>query len=106
MVNRPTMGGGVWLPWQSPSSQFLALPSSNRRPVPRIDEKPVFSRRLFLCLAARNTVLEAKKPLPGGRREYQMEHFGNKGCAGGRNSVPKGGENIYPFWELRVSSVG
>ena len=100
------MGGGVWLPWQSPSSQFLALPSSNRGAVPGIDEKPVFSRRLFLCLAARNTVLEAKKPLPGGAGNVKWDISGTRGELAGGILFRRPVEIFNPFWELRVSSVG
>src|SRR6267154_2912605 len=102
MVNRPTIGIGVWLPGSLRSAQFLAPLSGNRRAVSRLTRKR-FSRGVVTTVWRLETRFWRPKSYSQGVGGNINRTFRNKGCAGGRTFAPKTGENIYPFWAPVVS---
>src|SRR5260370_12516854 len=105
MVNRPTIGIGVRLPDSLRCTQFLASPSRNCRAVSRLTRNR-FSRGVFSSVWRLETRFWRPKSYSQGVAGNINRTFRNKGCAGRRNFVPKDGENIYPFCEPLVGSVG
>src|SRR5260370_28257859 len=105
MVNRPTIGIGVRLPDSLRCTQFLALPSGNRRAVSRLTRNR-FSQGVFSSVWRLETRFWRPKNHSQGVAGNINGTFGNKGGAGGREFVAEDGGNIYPFLEAVGVLVG